>query len=111
MGVVYSGFTEGRNHPDDVEGMAWLFRRFGHTRHISKAIAIWTDGDALIAQLRAVADRLHEEIAAGAPDPEAVTKFLEEIHTLNERLTVLEDEFSQTLGLGNRWITRVLGWT
>src|SRR5215831_15309966 len=30
MNLVYQGFVQGRNHPDDVRSMTMLFRRFGH---------------------------------------------------------------------------------
>src|SRR5262245_36071384 len=49
--LVREGFVQGRNHPDDVEGLATLFRRFHNVSYMSAAIAIWANGDAAIADL------------------------------------------------------------
>ncbi len=46
--IVYDGFIQGRNSPDDVAGMATLFRRFHNQKHMSAAISIWMEGDSLI---------------------------------------------------------------
>src|SRR5262245_5517388 len=37
------GFLAGRNHPEDVDRMIWLFRNFGQISFIRKAIGIWSD--------------------------------------------------------------------
>lgn len=37
MAIVRRGFIQGRNSPQDVEGMAKLFRRFRHSRYMSEA--------------------------------------------------------------------------
>lgn len=89
--------------------MAWLFREFGHVSYMARAIAIWTEGDALIMQLRGLGDQLHGATISAPPDPQAIDRILEELHALNPRLTSLEDEFSDTLGEANRWVTRLLG--
>ena len=41
-------------------------------------------------------------------DPARIDAILEQIHILNQGLTSLEDQFSNTLGEANRWVTRVL---
>src|SRR5882724_1387344 len=46
--IVYQALVQGRNRPEDVPGMAKLFRRFQHTKYLSEAIAIWTEADGLI---------------------------------------------------------------
>src|SRR6266487_822721 len=62
MAQVYQGFVQGRNHPEDVQSMAHLFRRFGRIGYMKRAIAIWTDGDRYIDQLRSRAAELHSEV-------------------------------------------------
>jgi hypothetical protein len=46
--LLYQGFVEGRNHPEDIKGMATLFRRFHNISYIKRAINIWTEADNLI---------------------------------------------------------------
>ncbi len=51
LAVARQGFIEGRNHPDDISGMIWLFRRFRNVSFIDQAIAIWAEGDRQIGEL------------------------------------------------------------
>lgn len=106
--VVYAGFIAGHNHPEDVEDMARLFRWFRHVPYMADAIQIWAAGDAEIARLEQLGRQLRAEISARQARPERVAEILAEVDLLNERLTRLEDRFSQTLGEGNRTITRWL---
>src|SRR5277367_6416954 len=48
---VREGFIEGHNHPDDIADMIWLFRRFRNVGYVDRAIAIWDQADARIAEL------------------------------------------------------------
>jgi hypothetical protein len=51
MDVARQGFLEGRNHPDDIDGMIHLFIRFGNISYIRKAISVWGDAQAIVMQL------------------------------------------------------------
>ncbi len=96
------GFIEGRNHPDDIADMIWLFRRFRNVGYMDRAIAIWADADRHIAELTGAAERLHQRVAAGHADEESLRPLLEEIRRINGQLTPLEDNFSFTLGEASR---------
>lgn len=106
--VVFEGFLQGRNHPEDVPGLAKLFRRFRTVTYVDSAVAIWEQGDVLIGELSALADSLHAEIAFGGGDASRVRHLLEAIDDVDARLTPLEEEFTQTLSEGGRWLRRVL---
>jgi diguanylate cyclase (GGDEF)-like protein/PAS domain S-box-containing protein len=96
------GFIEGRNHPDDIAGMIWVFRRFRNVGYIDRSIAIWTQADARIAELTGAAERLHQRVMAGNADEESLRPLLEDIRRINGNLTPLEDTFSFTLGEASR---------
>src|SRR6266487_4813927 len=49
MDIARQGFLEGRIHPNDIDGMIKLVRRFYNVSYINKAISIWTEGDSIIA--------------------------------------------------------------
>jgi diguanylate cyclase (GGDEF)-like protein/PAS domain S-box-containing protein len=100
--VVRRGFVLGRNHVDDVESMALLFRNFRRVGYVEKAIAIWERGDEEISSLVAAGERLHAAVRAGAT-PGELTPILADIDAINARVTPLEDEFSFTLGEAARW--------
>ena len=102
------GFLEGRNHPDDIQGMISLFIDFGDVSYIRKAIAIWADAEAIAMQLLPIARELREQVNSPAPSQARIDRLLASIYTINEKLTALEDEFSFTLGEGSRWLERVV---
>ena len=102
MRIVRSGFIQGRNSPQDVEGMATLFCRFRHSRYMSEAVDIWAQGDALIEQLQKLGDNLHAEISSRRPDPRRVAEIARQVNLLGNELTPLEDRFSYALGAGAR---------
>jgi PAS domain S-box-containing protein len=88
--------------------MATLFRRFGSVGHMARAIAIWTEGDRYIDQLRSLADDLHREVNSLHPDAQKISEITDQIAVVDDRVTPLEDEFSSTLSEGARWIDRLL---
>lgn len=105
---VYAGFMEGRNHEDDVEGMVWLFRNFYWISYIGDAIKIWGEADDMRLQLIPIADRLHETIQEGTATQAEIDEILHEISPINNQLTILEDDFSFTLGEGSRWLENLI---
>lgn len=108
MEIVRSGFLQGRIHPDDVDALAWFFRRFQHTFYMSRAIQNWTRGDQLIDELQSVAEALHAEINSGRTRLGTVRSLYAELEVLNIALTKEEDAFSATLSEGARWTNKVL---
>lgn len=104
MDVARQGLIDGRNHPDDVDGMITLFRKFDANHYIGGAIKIWISADSLVPQFYAIGERLHAEINAANPSQERIHAILEETDPLNDALTPLEDQFSLILGEGSRWL-------
>lgn len=101
------GFLEGRNHPDDIDGMIKLVLRFHNVYYLQKAFTYWIEAEPVINRLTTICDHLHQKILAGAPQQE-INQSLGEITQLNQRLTTLEDSFSFTLGDGARWLETVV---
>ena len=108
MAVVRRGFVQGRNSPADVDNMSMLFRRFGSFGYMARAIAVWTEGDRYIDQLRSLADDLHREVNSPHPDAQKIQQITDQVASVDAGVTPLEDEFSSTLSEGARWIDRVL---
>jgi diguanylate cyclase (GGDEF)-like protein/PAS domain S-box-containing protein len=103
-----TGFLEGRNHPGDVEGMIRLFRRFRWMPEMDRAIVIWTQGDILIGEIRSLGERIRTASAAGPLDASQRDAFASELQRLNARATILEDDFSATLGIAARRVSSLL---
>jgi signal transduction histidine kinase len=104
MQAARAGFIEGRNHPDDIDGMISLFVDFSEVSYIKKAISIWGDAQAIAMQLLPIAQSLHEEITHPHPSQAKIDELLASIYNINEHLTSYEDDFSFTLGEGSRWL-------
>src|SRR5882672_1655979 len=96
--IVYKGFVQGRNRPEDVDGMAKLFRRFRHTKYMTEAITIWSDADNRIQELQELGEELHAEIRSGRPDPVRLKDIARRVDLVGDQLTPLEDRFSYALG-------------
>jgi hypothetical protein len=87
LGIVCNGFTQGRNSPQDVEGMATSFRRFRHSRYMSEAVEIWAQADVLIDRLEKLGDKLHDEISSGRPDPLRIAEIARQVDVVGNQLT------------------------
>ncbi len=108
MRVVAEGFVTGRNHPDDVDAMATLFRRFRHASYIADAADAWADADAEVERLDVVARAVHADVVANRPID--APRILRKIATINARVTPHEDRFSSVLGEGARGVRRLSLW-
>lgn len=98
------GFLEGRIHPDDIDGMINLMRRFHKIYYINEAIKIWAEADSIIAQLVPLGESMHEELHKPVVSQHTLDSLQSQIEPINAKLTVLEDNFSYILGEGSRWL-------
>lgn len=108
ISIMRKGLIVGRNHPDDIDGMIQLFRRFHNNAYISKAIKIWGDADSTIDEMIVTAQNIHAEISILGLNASRTDENLKQINLINKKLTLLEDEFSFTLGEGSRWLENLV---
>jgi len=101
-------FQAGQNAPDDVPSLVKLFLRFRHLSFMDVAIRIWGQADELTDQLADLGRKAHTKLANDRISPRERAELIGRIDLLNERLIVLENNFSQTLGEGSRWVSRVI---
>jgi diguanylate cyclase (GGDEF)-like protein/PAS domain S-box-containing protein len=106
--LAEAGLLQGRNHPDDVAGMVFLVHWFASLPELRHALSIWADADAHIDKLTQLGDAIHGAVQAGPLSPAQVTQFLQDLQTLNEEITPLEDDFSYTLGSAARKYSQVV---
>jgi PAS domain S-box-containing protein len=108
LAVARDAFIQGGNHPDDVAVLIDLFRWFADTPLMAPAIATWTEGDAVIEQIRQLVERTRTSVIAGETDADAMRQIRAEAPALNRRLTELEREFSAQLGQASRQTQQLL---
>ncbi|WP_367849875.1 diguanylate cyclase [Rhodoferax sp. WC2427] len=109
--VALQGLQQGRNHPDDLDGMVSLFRNFRQVTEIDRAIALWAMADSTIDELRAVGERLHTAVQDKTLTVAMADGIQEELHQLHVRLAPLADAFSYSLGEASRRAKSLLLWT
>lgn len=105
---VRQAFIIGGNHPDDVEGMFHLYRRFEWVSFMQRAIRAWEEGDRYIAQLEEAGNLLQREIESPAPRGEQIRSILADISRINERLTPIENQFVDSLSAASRTTYQLL---
>jgi PAS domain S-box-containing protein len=102
-----AAFLRGRNHPEDVPNMVRLFRAAAWLPEMERAIEIWREGDRGVEEIAAIGEDIRVEIE-GARRPERIAALLAQLDQVDERMTVLESEFSFTLGAGSRRVQRII---
>lgn len=106
--IARNGFLVGRNHSDDLDDLVWLFVNFKNVSFLAKAIHEWEEGDKLISKLFVIGTEINAKIKYKILTLEDKQKFLKQISAISDRLTINEQNFSDTLGEGTRKIKNIL---
>ena len=104
--VARQGFLAGGNHPDDIDGLIWLYRWFSNSHLMADAIASWREGDEAIEQMRALAESAHADMKHDDRSAQSIADFRAQAATINSRLTLLERRFSEQLAIAAKEIQR-----
>jgi diguanylate cyclase (GGDEF)-like protein len=109
---VREEFIRGGNHPDDVDGMFDLYRRFRPVSYMQKAVLAWTEADQYMAVLEDTGTALQRETESTSPNPARIRSLLAQIGTINDRLTPVEKEFVDALSEASRatykWLQAIM---
>jgi signal transduction histidine kinase len=98
----------GRNHPEDLDDIIWLFENFKQVSFLSKAIIEWEQADKLIVKLSALGKEINNKINNNDLSPDDQKKYLQKIGSLSDELTINEHNFLNTIGEGTRKIKNSL---
>ncbi len=96
------GFIAGQNASEDIDSMIWFYRNFQKISYLKEAIDIWRKADKDIDSLIELSSEIHEKVISN--DMTDMDKTRTKLHTINTRLLILENRFSQVLGEGARWV-------
>jgi signal transduction histidine kinase len=96
--AVREGLLAGKNHPEDIESMMWLFETFKNVDMFKKAVEIWTEGDEMIYDLDRIGVSAHAEIVKGTMSEDEKHAMITAINKNSAALTLKEEAFSETLG-------------
>lgn len=105
--VVSRYFLMGRNHPNDIPGLIWLFKTF-RTTYMKTPIRLWTDAEPQINQLYDIGNRVNEQIKNKSLTRDEKRLAVKEISSISAELYQKESTFSKVLGDIARKITGYL---
>lgn len=95
--VAYEGFLLGNLNEDEIDSMIWLFENFSHITFMQKAIEIWKEADEKIDEIRILAADLKNGFDQSQRLDEGNNRIIQELFLLDEELTILERNFSETI--------------
>jgi diguanylate cyclase (GGDEF)-like protein len=105
-------FIRGGNHPDDVDGMFNLYRRFRQVSYMQKAVRAWSAADHYMALLEDAGTTLQREVESTSPNPARIQSVLAEVSTINDNLTPIESRFVDALSEASRatyqWLQAIM---
>ena len=103
LAAAHEGFLRAGNHPQDIPGLIWMFRYFSWFSYMDAAIARWQAAETMVLTL----DELKTRIVDGQAllhDPAVRAEWKAQIAELEEEITPLTREFSDSLGDGTRFV-------
>jgi hypothetical protein len=80
-----AGFLQGGNHPDDVDGLIWLYRYFRELPPFKKAITHWINTDPMLDDLIELAKQIQTEQNGTVVSPQQLSSLRERIDHFNAR--------------------------
>jgi diguanylate cyclase (GGDEF)-like protein/PAS domain S-box-containing protein len=108
LAAARAGILQGRNHPDDVAAMTWLFRYFRDYGYLRRAVEQWKVGDEYVFRLTALADEVVAVRRRGQPDEVQVLDWRTRIEAINRGATPAAEAFSRILGEASRAVVVAL---
>ncbi|MEQ9604365.1 MAG: PAS-domain containing protein [Thalassobaculaceae bacterium] len=106
IGNSYPFLIQGKNHPDDVAGIAWLYRTFNNTPIFAEARETWREADERIAKIDALAQLLSRSISEDPTDIDTRSSLIGQIQAISAEVLHLEDKFMYQLGTHARVLKR-----
>jgi signal transduction histidine kinase len=98
------GFLQGKNHPDDISNLIWLFKNFQHLAIFENAIRIWVSADGMVSELHRLGLISRQKIISGKISAAEKKSLILQINNISGQLTIREEAFSNVLGAISREI-------
>ena len=104
---ISAGFIEGKNHPDDVGNMIWVYRTFKNNI-LKEPIRLWRDAEVEINELAAMGPEIRKEVETGKMTEAVRLATISKIVTVSRDLYDKESAFSMELSITARRINSML---
>lgn len=106
VSAATDGFRRGQINTADIRGMISLFLHFQNAPYLKDSIAAWRATDAPLREISSLGESIHAQFAYGRSANAAAIG--QQILQIDQRLSPLAQEFSETLGAGSRAIQSLL---
>jgi signal transduction histidine kinase len=106
--IIWNGFQAGKNHPEDISNMIWLFQNFKNISFMKDAIRVWKEADQLVGEEYSLGKAVRAELSAGKMPDDRKFATLKRINEVTAELTVKEEAFSDLMGWTARRISMYL---
>ncbi len=100
--------VEGGNHPEDVEDLIWLFQFRDLLPEMQEAVAIWTEADALIENVDAIAQQMRFEMLKTPRDVGRIEELSRRLNALTPDVDRVGRTFSEAQGKAARRVGDLL---
>ncbi len=84
---ITAGFLMGKNHPDDIPDMIWLFKTFHSVPFMRSAIKIWGDAEPMINSLDSIGASVHARIVSHQVQPGGQGETMKRISDISSKLS------------------------
>ncbi len=108
--VARQALIQGRNHPDDIDSMIRLYRRFSTHEPMSHSVPLWVEADEHVQELTQVGEDIHARVAAGEDNSPELQSLIDRAELLNARLTDLNARFADISSDAARTAERLMLW-
>lgn len=103
--IIHNAVVNSGVHPKDAPAVIDIFYYFGFISYVEKSLSIFWQADVLMQNLRSIGNNMHAKITRNSElNSTEITLLFEELNVLNKEISILETEFSNTMGQSARWI-------
>jgi signal transduction histidine kinase len=106
--IIRDGFLKGKNHPDDIADMIWLYHSFNWLAAFKYALKTWEEGDELVGRLLETGKSIHRTNNLEKLTEAQKRLLVNQINRLSAQLTAKEEEFSGQFGFISREADRYI---
>lgn len=96
--LIKEGLLAGKNHPEDIDNIIWLFDNFKSLAMFKKVVHIWGEADKKVAYLDRISATVRAEMRKGNMSEAEKKAMITAINKNSAALTIQAQMFSDTLG-------------
>ncbi len=102
------GLLAGKNHPDDLDDIVWLFVNFKDVSFMKEPIALWTETDSIVNIQDSLAHQIHNQIVLGGMTPMNKPYLISHVYDHSEAITIKGKQFLDSLGQTARKVSTLM---